>query len=91
MNKGDLIDKVARDAGVTKTAANAAIDSLVNGITSALKRGQRVTLVGFGTFEVRHRKARKGINPQTGNEMQIPAKNVAKFKPGKNLKEALER
>ena len=91
MNKGDLIDKVSRDAGVTKTAANAAIDSLVNGITSALKRGQRVTLVGFGTFEVRHRKARKGINPQTGNEMRIPAKNVAKFKPGKNLKEALER
>ena len=89
MNKADLIDKMADDAGITKTAAAAALDSLTDGITSALKRGQKVTLVGFGTFDVSHRKARTGRNPQTGATIMISARNVPKFSAGKALKDAV--
>jgi len=85
MNKADLIAKLAKDADITKEKANIAIDSLVEGVTKGLKKGQRVTLVGFGTFYTTKRKARTGRNPQTGETIQIKAKKVARFKPGKDL------
>jgi DNA-binding protein HU-beta len=89
MNKADLIDKMASDADITKTAAAAALDSLLEGITTSLKNGGKVTLVGFGTFAVSHRKARTGRNPQTGATIQIGAKQVPKFTAGKALKDAV--
>ncbi len=89
MNKADLIDKMASDADITKTAAAAALDSLLGGITTSLKNGGKVTLVGFGTFAVSHRKARTGRNPQTGATIQIGAKQVPKFTAGKALKDAV--
>ena len=89
MNKADLIDKMASDADITKTAAAAALDSLLHGITRSLKKGGKVTLVGFGTFAVSHRKARTGRNPQTGATIKIGAKNVPKFTAGKALKDAI--
>mgnify|MGYP001144254076 FL=1 len=85
MNKGDLINKIAEDAGLTKTQASAALDAVTDGVTSTLAKGDKLTLVGFGTFSVSHRAARKGRNPQTGKEINIAAKNVVKFKPGKEL------
>lgn len=89
MNKADLIDKMAADADITKTAASTALDSLLEGITASLKKGGKVTLVGFGTFSVSHRKARTGRNPQTGATIQIAAKRVPKFSAGKALKDAV--
>jgi DNA-binding protein HU-beta len=89
MNKADLIDKMAADADITKTAAATALDSLLAGITKALKKGGKVTLVGFGTFAVSHRKARTGRNPQTGATIQIRAKKVPKFTAGKALKDSV--
>lgn len=85
MNKGDLISKIAEDAGLSKAQATSALDAVVDGVTSTLKSGDKLTLVGFGTFSVSHRAARKGRNPQTGKEINIAAKNVVKFKPGKDL------
>jgi DNA-binding protein HU-beta len=85
MNKAELIAKVADDAGVTKTQANASIDSFIEAVTKTLKGGGKVTLVGFGTFSVSKRKARKGRNPQTGQEINIKARKVARFKAGKEL------
>lgn len=85
MNKGDLVNKIAEDAGLTKVQASAALDAVVDGVTSTLAKGDKLTLVGFGTFSVTHRAARKGRNPQTGKEINIAAKNVVKFKPGKEL------
>lgn len=86
MNKGDLIDKIAKDAGLTKSQASAALASVLKGITGALKKeGDRVTLVGFGTFGVTKRSARKGRNPKTGKEIKIAAKKVVRFKAGKEL------
>lgn len=85
MNKGDLISKIADDASLTKVQASAALDAVVDGVTSTLAKGDKLTLVGFGTFSVTHRAARKGRNPQTGKEINIAAKNVVKFKPGKEL------
>ncbi|HQR40708.1 MAG TPA: HU family DNA-binding protein, partial [Blastocatellia bacterium] len=73
MNKGDLIDRVSVDAGISKAQADRAIDSVLGGITDSLRKGERVTLVGFGTFGVSPRKARKGRNPQTNELMRIPA------------------
>lgn len=89
MNKADLIDKIAADANITKTAAGAALDSLIDSVTSALKKGQRVTLVGFGTFDVSERKARVGRNPRTGEAITIAARRVPKFSAGKALKDAV--
>jgi DNA-binding protein HU-beta len=84
MTKAELIEKMAMDAGISKVAAGAALDSFVDGVTSALKKKEgKVTLVGFGTFQKVRRKARKGRNPQTGEEIKIKATNVVKFKPGK--------
>ena len=85
MNKGELIAKLAEDAEITKTQANAALDSFVDAITKTLKGGGKVTLVGFGTFSVSKRAARNGRNPQTGDTIKIKAKKVAKFKAGKEL------
>ncbi len=85
MNKADLIAKIAEDAGVTKTQANTALDSFVEAVTKTLKGGGKVTMVGFGTFTVSKRKARKGRNPQTGAEINIKARKVARFKAGKEL------
>jgi len=85
MNKAELITKIADDAGVTKTQANAALDSFVEAVTVTLKKGGKVTLVGFGTFSVSKRAARNGRNPQTGAVIKIKAKKVAKFKAGKEL------
>ena len=89
MNKGDLINKIAEDAGITKGQAEDALSAVLDGITGALKGDDSVTLVGFGTFSVSKREARQGRNPQTGATIQIAAKNVAKFKPGKKLSDAL--
>jgi len=85
MNKAELISKIADDAGITKTQANAALDSFVTAVTKTLKGGGKVTLVGFGTFSVSKRAARNGRNPQTGAVIKIKAKKVAKFKAGKEL------
>lgn len=86
MNKGDLIDKIAKDASLTKSQATTALAATLKGITSALKKeGDRVTLVGFGTFAVTKRSARKGRNPKTGKEIKIAAKKVVRFKAGKEL------
>ena len=90
MNKGDLVGKIAKDASLTKRQAEEAFDSLIGGITSALKKGQKVTFVGFGTFSVSKRKARKGRNPQTGAPIKIAARKVPKFTPGKELKSAVK-
>ncbi len=85
MNKAELIAKIAEDAGVTKTQANAAIDSFTTAVQKTLKAGGKLTLVGFGTFSVSKRAARTGRNPQTGATIKIKAKKVAKFKAGKEL------
>ncbi|ANH79684.1 DNA-binding protein HU [Niabella ginsenosidivorans] len=85
MNKAELIDKISADADITKTQANAALDSFVDAVTRTLKKGDKVTLVGFGTFSVTKRAARNGRNPQTGAVIKIKAKKVARFKAGKEL------
>jgi len=89
MNKAELIEKVSSKAGLTKKDVDCAIDALVDVVTTAIKEGDKVALVGFGTFQTVQRKARKGLNPQTGKTIQIPARKVPKFKPGKVLKEAV--
>ena len=89
MNKGDLVNEVAKVVE-TKRAAQAAVDTVFSSITKALKKKDTVTLVGFGTFKVDKRKARKGRNPQTGEEIKIKARKVAKFVPGKALKDAIK-
>jgi DNA-binding protein HU-beta len=91
MNKGHLVDRIAGSAKCSKTQAAAAIDTLIDGVTAALKKGERVTLVGFGTFAVSQRKARNGRNPQTGSLIKIAARKVAKFTPGIDLKKAVNR
>jgi nucleoid DNA-binding protein len=88
MNKGDLIDEVAKVVG-TKKEAQAAVDRVFSTITEALKKKDTVTLVGFGTFKVSKRKARTGRNPQTGEAIKIKAKNIPKFIAGKALKDAV--
>lgn len=85
MNKGDLIDNMAKDAKITKAQAGSALDSFLTSVGKSLKKGDKVTLVNFGTFSVSKRKARKGRNPQTGAEIKIPAKKVVKFSSGKAL------
>ena len=85
MNKAELIAKVSDDTGITKTQANAALDSFIEAVTKTLKGGGKVTLVGFGTFSVARRAARNGRNPQTGEVIKIKARKVARFKAGKEL------
>jgi DNA-binding protein HU-beta len=90
MTKAELIEKMAKDAGISKAAATEALNSFTDGITKALKKKDgKVTLVGFGTFQKVRRKARKGRNPQTGEAIKIKASNAVKFKPGKKLSDAV--
>jgi nucleoid DNA-binding protein len=89
MNKGDLIQELAKVVN-TKKEAEAAVNTIFGAITKALKKGNKVTLIGFGTFSVTKRAARKGRNPQTGKEMKIAARKVPKFTPGKGLKAAVK-
>lgn len=89
MTKKELADEVAKKAGLTKKDAMAAVDATLAGIAGALKKGKKVQLVGFGTFEVRKRKARTGVNPQTGEKLKIPATKLPAFKPGQALKAAI--
>ncbi len=90
MNKASLVRNVATEAGLTKKDATAAIDAVFSTISASLAKGEPVQLIGFGKFEVRRRAARKGRNPQTGAEIQIPAADVPAFKAGKDLKEAIK-
>lgn len=85
MNKSDLISKMASDAKITKSQAQAALNSFTAATTAALKKGDKLILVGFGTFSVTSRSARVGRNPRTGKELKIPAKKVVRFKPGSDL------
>ena len=89
MNKSELIDQIAESADISKAKAGAALDAFVDGVTGALKSGDSVSLVGFGTFSVKSRAARTGRNPQTGATIQIKASNVPGFKAGKALKDAV--
>lgn len=90
MTKAELVELMAKDSGITKVAASAALDSFMENVTKALKKKEgKVTLVGFGTFSKLRRKARKGRNPQTGETIKIKAHNVVKFSPGKKLKDAV--
>ena len=88
MNKGELIEKVAKNSGLNKTDAEKALVSILDAIAKAIATGDKVTLIGFGTFSVSERAAREGRNPQTGETMQIPAKKVVKFKAGSKLIDA---
>ena len=89
MTKSELIDAVADHADLTRVAASRAVEAILKNVTRALKKGEQVTLVGFGTFEVRKRKARTGRNPQTGEEIRIKATKAPTFKAGKALKDAV--
>ena len=89
MNKQDVVAKIAKDTGMTKTSAAAAIESLIDGITRSLKKGNSVSFVGFGTFKISNRKARTARNPQTGAAIKIPKRRVPRFTAGKALKQAV--
>jgi nucleoid DNA-binding protein len=89
MNKGELIARVAKDSGLTKADAGRALDAVLDNVTKALKKGEKVTLVGFGTFAVSRRRARAGRNPQTGAPIKIAARRAPKFSAGKELKDAI--
>ncbi len=89
MNKAELVDKIASDAGLSKASAKLALESFIQNVQKSLKKGHSVVLTGFGSFVVVQRKARVGINPATQKKMNIPAKKVPRFKPGKDLKEAV--
>jgi len=89
MNKSDLIDAMAADAGISKAAAKLALESLTENVTNTLKKGDKVALVGWGTWSVSKRAARTGRNPQTGAEIKIAAKNVVKFKEGAGFSSAV--
>ncbi|MBN2374152.1 HU family DNA-binding protein [bacterium] len=89
MNKADLVEKMAGEAGISKVAAEKALNAFIAGVKGALKKGDNVTLIGFGTYSVASRKARIGRNPQTGAELKIPSRKVVKFKSGKGLKDVV--
>jgi DNA-binding protein HU-beta len=86
MNKADLVTRIAKGAKLTKKSANDAVDQFTSSVADALRKGDRVTLVGFGTFDVAKRAARKGRNPRTGKPLNIPAKRVPRFRAGAELK-----
>lgn len=90
MNKGELIDAIAKDAGLTKVDAGNALNAFVSTVSKSLKKGDSVQLIGFGTFSISKRAARTGRNPQTGKEIKIAAKKVAKFKAGKALADTVK-
>ncbi|MGY0398967.1 MAG: HU family DNA-binding protein [Ostreibacterium sp.] len=90
MNKTELVEAVAKSADISKVAASKAVDAVVASVTGALKKGDKVTLIGFGSFEVRQRSARTGRNPRTGEEIKISASKIPAFKAGKALKDAVK-
>ncbi len=90
MNKPELVEAVAEKAGITKKDSEKAVAAVLEGIANTLAKGEKVQLVGFGTFEVRHRNAREGRNPSTGEAIKIAAQNVPAFKPGKALKDLVK-
>jgi DNA-binding protein HU-beta len=90
LTKQDIITKMAEASGISKAAANKALDGFLASVSKALKGGDKVTLIGFGTFSVKKRSARKGRNPQTGATIKIPATKVPKFNPGKKLRESVK-
>lgn len=90
MNKAELIARIAKDSDTTKVDATKVIDALVDNVTKTLKKGEKVTLVGFGTFGVSKRKARMGRNPQTRAPIKIAARRVPRFSPGKDLKDSVK-
>jgi len=90
MNKSQLVEQMATGAGISKAAAERALNAFMDAVMDAVASGDKVTLVGFGTFYVTERKARTGRNPQTGKKMKIPAKKVVKFRPGSRLSEAVD-
>lgn len=90
MNKGDLVSAMAKVTGMTKKDTAAAVDAFIEVVSETLEKGEDVALVGFGTFKVKERAARKGRNPQSGEEIDIPASNVVSFKVGKTLKDAVK-
>lgn len=89
MNKTELVEYMAEEAEISKVAAGRALDAMMDAIRNTLKKGDTVTLIGFGTFAVGKRAARKGRNPRTGEEIKIKAAKIARFRPGKGLKDAL--
>jgi DNA-binding protein HU-beta len=90
MTKAELVETMAKDAGISKAAANKALNAFIGCVNKALKKKEgKLTLVGFGTFAKVRRKARKGVNPATGEKIKIKARNVVRFKPGKALKDAI--
>jgi DNA-binding protein HU-beta len=90
MNKGELIEAIAKDVGVSKTAAGKVLDSTIDAMMRALSKGNRITLVGFGAFSMSTRQARGGRNPKTGEPIKIPASKTVKFKPGSDFKQAVK-
>jgi len=90
MNKAQLVEEVSAGTGLSKRAAREAVDAVISAITDSLGREEKVTLVGFGTFQITERKARTARNPQTGQTVQIPARKVPRFKPGKNLRKKVK-
>ncbi|MGD0399212.1 MAG: HU family DNA-binding protein [Syntrophobacteraceae bacterium] len=90
MTKAELVAKIAGEGGITKSLAEKAVDGFVSAVTGALSAGDKVTLVGFGTFSVATRSKREGRNPRTGKKIKIPARKVAKFKAGKTLSEKVK-
>lgn len=91
MNKAEFVDAIAKEAGITKKDAAAAVDAYSTVVGKTLKKGDKITLIGFGTFETVKRAARTGRNPQDGSQIKIPASTSAKFKPGKGLKDMLSK
>jgi len=89
MNKAELIEEVAAKVGLSKRQVNMVVDALTSTITKSLARKEKVTLVGFGTFQVMERKTRRGVNPLTGARLSVPAKDSPKFEPGKRLRDAV--
>jgi len=90
MNKAELVEEVANQTGLKKRTSREVVDAVISTITDSLAREEKVTLVGFGTFQVMERKARRGVNPQTRETIQIPTKKVPKFRAGKSLREAVK-
>jgi DNA-binding protein HU-beta len=91
MNKAEIVARMAREAGLTKAASNRVLDAFLQNVSRALKKGDKVTLVGFGTFDVYQKRARIVLNPTTGKPIRIPARRVARFSAGKGLKKTLAR
>ena len=91
MNKSELVKAIAKKADLTNAAAQAALEAFIDAVKTSLKKGEKVQLIGFGSFSTLKRAARKGVNPQTKKAIKIPAKKVAKFVPGKELKELVNK